>query len=83
MPSSFTHRLCASASRLIDRDEDLAQLARWIANGGPVRLAASRVMARRPMPRRRFSDSHPPRAIAVIGHRMSFTTANMGGGNVS
>jgi len=42
MRNPFTHRFHASASELIDRAEELALLARRMAEGGRVRLAAPR-----------------------------------------
>jgi hypothetical protein len=42
MRNPFTHRFHASASELIDREEELALLTRRMAEGGRVRLAAPR-----------------------------------------
>ncbi len=42
MRNPFTHRFHASASELIDREEELALLVRRMAEGGRVRLAAPR-----------------------------------------
>jgi hypothetical protein len=42
MLNPFTHRFHASASELIDREEELALLVRRMAEGGRVRLAAPR-----------------------------------------
>jgi hypothetical protein len=61
----FTHRFHASASELIDREEELALLVRRMAEGGRVRLAAPRGYGKTTLAEAALARAREEGALAV------------------
>jgi hypothetical protein len=65
MGNPFTHRFHASASELIDRDDELALLVRRMAEGGRVRLAAPRGYGKTTLAEAALARARQEGALAV------------------
>ncbi len=65
MWNPFTHRFHASTSELIDREEELALLARRMAEGGRVRLAAPRGYGKTTLAEAALARAREEGALAV------------------
>jgi len=65
MANPFIHRFHASASELIDRDEELALLVRRMAEGGRVRLAAPRGYGKTTLAEAALARARAEGALAV------------------
>ncbi len=65
MRNPFTHRFHASTAELIDREEELALLARRMAEGGRVRLAAPRGYGKTTLAEAALAQARSKGALAV------------------